>query len=150
MLNECVTMREPGLSCLVRIGRSFRFDADSRYVVTTVALLTSVFIASCSLNVDEVLDAGGLGVGVGFGDADGVDVDAEAAGAVFLGGGDRNPAVAAAQIDDEIALLDVGQGQHPVDDVLRRRHIGRQLGASGRFGVWCLVPECQCVPEGQD
>jgi hypothetical protein len=30
MLNACETMRAPGLSCLVRIGRSLRFDADSK------------------------------------------------------------------------------------------------------------------------
>jgi hypothetical protein len=30
MLNACDTMRAPGLSCLVRIGRNFRLDADKR------------------------------------------------------------------------------------------------------------------------
>ena len=55
MLNVLVTMRAPGLSCLVRIGLRRRFDADSRKVVTTVALLTSVFSASCSLNLTRCL-----------------------------------------------------------------------------------------------
>ena len=46
------------------------------------------------------------------------------------------------KIDDEVVLLDVGQGQHPVDDFLRRRDIGRQLRRIGPLGAWCAeVPE---------
>ena len=98
-----------------------------------MALLTSVFIASCSLKSTRCVDAGGLRVRVGFGDAHRIDVDAEAAGAVFLRGRDRDPAVAAAQIDDQVVFCDPGQAQHSVDDVLRRRHVGRQLRRIGPF-----------------
>ena len=51
MRKACDTMRAPGLSCRVRIGRSFRFDDDSRYRVTTVASDTSASIASCRMKV---------------------------------------------------------------------------------------------------
>ena len=47
----------------------------------------------------EVGDPGLLGVGVGLGDPLRIDVHADPAGAVDLGGGDRNPAVAAAEVD---------------------------------------------------
>ena len=30
MLNEWVTIREPGFNCAVSLGRNFKFDAESR------------------------------------------------------------------------------------------------------------------------
>ena len=75
-----------------------------------------------------------LGIGVGFGDALGVDVDPEAASAVLFRGGDGDSAVAAPQVEDHIALGDVGQGQHPVNHVLRGGDIGGKLRGIGAFG----------------
>jgi deoxycytidine triphosphate deaminase len=49
IVNACDTMRAPGRSCLVSIGRNFRLDEESRYSVTTVAGDTSTVIASCCM-----------------------------------------------------------------------------------------------------
>ncbi len=56
------------------------------------------------LEGDQVRDARVLGVRVGFGNPLRVDVDADAARAVDLGGRDRNAAVAAAQVVDDVGL----------------------------------------------
>ena len=50
MLNACETMRAPGLSWRVSIGRSLSFDDESRYSVTTVRGETSAVRASCTRN----------------------------------------------------------------------------------------------------
>jgi hypothetical protein len=94
-----------------------------------------------------VLDPGGLGIGVGLGDADRIDIHPKPARAVFLRRGDRDPAVAAAQIDYKIIFLDVRQREHPIDHVLGGRDVGGKLwsvrllglgvstfAADGRFG----------------
>src|SRR5262249_45297130 len=69
-------------------------------------------------DLDELADPGLLDVRTGLLDADGVDVDADAAGAVFLGGGDHDAAVAAAEVEDDVFPGDLGQFEHFVHHVL--------------------------------
>ena len=102
------------------------------------------------LELDEMRDAGGLRVGVGFLDAHGIDVDAQTPRSVFLCRGDQDSAIAAAQIDDEIVFLDVREGQHAIDDFLRRwRHRAPVEVASGSLAL-CLRCRCDDAwPNGQ-
>lgn len=61
-------------------------------------------------------DAGGTGIGGGFGDAGGVEVVTDGAGVERSGGGDGDAAVAAAEIDEEIAFAHRGEFEHLADD----------------------------------
>ena len=51
-----------------------------------------------------------------------VDIDAERARAA-LGCGNGDAAVAGAQVDHEVARLDLGHVQHTLDHLRRRRHV---------------------------
>ena len=66
-----------------------------------------------------------------------IDVDAVGADAVALGGGDRNAAIARAEVVEHVALVHVGELEHRVDHLLRRRDeddIGLLLGDRLRRG----------------
>ena len=101
MLNACETIRAPGRSCRVRIGRSAALPDPSMYSVTTVAGETSAASDISEAKLDQMLDAGGLCVGSRLLDTPRIDVDAHAAGAVRLRGGDGDAAVPAAEVVDE-------------------------------------------------
>ena len=137
----CATMRVPGLSARVRIGRSFRFDADEqigghhrgrRHVGRERVL---------ELEGHQVRDALAPGVGVGLGDALRIDVHADAARAVDLGGRDRNASVAAARGRSPrrafVTLASVSMRSTTSCGV---GTYGARLGASGRLAGWAVCP----------
>ena len=122
MSKACETMRVPGFSSLFSFGISFRFSDGSRYSVTTVASLMSVVNRSWLRNFTLSVTPAVFRVLVGLADAHRIDVDADAARAVGLRRGDRNAAVAGAEVVDDVVLGHLGQLEHRVDDFLRRRH----------------------------
>ena len=73
--------------------------------MTTVAGETSAVSASSQPELHQLLDAGGLGVACDSSIRLRVDVDADAARAVLLRRGDRDPAVAAAEVVHDVAFV---------------------------------------------
>ncbi len=67
----------------------------------------------------------------------GVDVDAGRLDAVAARGGDRDAAVARAEVVQHVALLHVGEAQHVIDDILRGRYENdiRGLGRGLALGL---------------
>ena len=76
----------------------------------------------------QVLDAGACRVGVRLGNPARVEVDADATHAEPLGGRNDDPAITAPKVIDYVVFGDAGQIEHPVDNVLWCRDVGRETG----------------------
>ncbi|ABC43867.1 collagen a1 [Salinibacter ruber DSM 13855] len=110
--------------------------------------LAQVGLKQVSLpKLDQVGDPGRLRVLAGLGDQLRIDLDADAAGAVSLGGGNRDAPVAATEVDHHVVAGHLGRLEHPVHNALRRGDVrdvlldGVRVGDDRRLGQRLLLQD---------